>query len=74
MQPMSALKEKAQEIVARLPEDATWNDLVYEIQVRQKIEEGLKDLEEARHTPHEQVRERFLGRRRSPGPTAPSRT
>lgn len=62
MQPMSALKEKAQEIVARLPEDATWNDLVYEIQVRQKIEEGLKDLEEGRHTPHEKVRERFLGR------------
>jgi predicted transcriptional regulator len=59
---MSALKEKVQEIVARLPEDATWNDLVYEIQVRQKIEEGLKDLDEGRRTPHEKVRERFLGR------------
>jgi predicted transcriptional regulator len=62
MRLMSALKEKAQGIVARLPEDATWNDLVYEIQVRQKIEEGLKDLDEGRHTPHEKVRERFLGR------------
>ncbi len=59
---MSALKEKAQEIVARLPEDATWNDLAYEIQVRQKIEEGLKDLDEGRSTPHEEVRKRFLGR------------
>jgi predicted transcriptional regulator len=58
---MSALKEKAQEIVARLPEDATWSDLAYEIQVRQQIEEGLRDLDEGRHTPHEKVRERFLG-------------
>lgn len=46
----------------RLPEDATWSDLAYEIQVRQKLEEGLRDLDEGRSTPHDEVRERFLAR------------
>lgn len=59
---MSAVKEKAHEIVASLPDDATWSDLVYEIQLRQKIDEGIKDLDEGRRTPHEEVRRRFLGR------------
>lgn len=57
---MSALKEKAHEIVDRFPEDATWSDLVYEVQVRQKIDEGLRDLEAGRESTHEEVRERFL--------------
>lgn len=59
---MSALKKKAREIVARLPDDATWNDLAYEIRLRQKIEEGLEDLDAGRSTPHAKVRELFLGR------------
>lgn len=57
---MSALKEKAHEIVDRLPEEATWSDLAYEVQIRQKIDEGLRDLDEGRSTPHDEVRERFL--------------
>jgi len=59
---MSAVKEQAQEIVARLPENATWSDLAYEIRLREKLEEGLRDLEEGRSQPHEKVREMFLGR------------
>jgi predicted transcriptional regulator len=59
---MSAVKEKAQAIVAGLPDDATWSDLAYEIELRKKIDEGLKDLDEGRSTPHEEVRKRFLGR------------
>lgn len=59
---MSALKEEAHELVERLPEDATWSDLAYEVEVRQKIEEGLRDLDEGRSISQEEVRERFLGR------------
>jgi hypothetical protein len=59
---MSAVKQKAQEIIARLPEDATWQDLIDTLQVRQRIEEGLEELDQRRVTPHERVRERFLGR------------
>ena len=59
---MSALKEKAHEIVARLPESATWQDLAYEIQVRAKIEEGLRDLDSGRRISHEEAKSRLLGR------------
>ncbi len=58
---MSAFDEKALEIVDRLPEDATWNDLVYEIQVCQQVDEGLKDLDEGRTTAHGVVRQRLGG-------------
>ncbi|MCH7667412.1 MAG: hypothetical protein IH936_15965 [Acidobacteria bacterium] len=59
---MSAVKEKARELVDKLPEEATWDDLMYEIYVRQEIEAGLKDAEEGRVVPHEEVKRRFLGR------------
>lgn len=59
---MSAVKEQARELVARLPEDATRSDLVYEIDLRRKVEAGLRDLDEGRSTPHEEVRKRFLDR------------
>jgi len=59
---MTAVKDKAQEIIAALPDDATWSDLAYEVELRRKIDEGLKDLDEGRRTPHEEVQKRFLGR------------
>ena len=40
----------------------------YELLLRQKIEEGLKDLDEGRSTPNEEVRKRLLGR----GPIEPT--
>ena len=61
---MSPVKEQARELVARLPEDATWSDLVYEIELRRKVEAGLRDLDEGRSTPHEDVRKQFLDRSR----------
>ena len=41
--PTSNLKEKALQLVDKLPDDATWDDLMYEIYVRQAIEAGLPD-------------------------------
>lgn len=34
-------KDDAKAIVDRLPDDATWDDLMHEISVRQAIESGL---------------------------------
>jgi hypothetical protein len=39
------IKEKARRIVDQLPDDASWEDLVYRIYVRQSIEAGLRDSE-----------------------------
>lgn len=39
---MSAIKEEARKVIEDLPEDATWDDLMYKLYVRQKIEAGLR--------------------------------
>ena len=55
----SAVKEELARIIERLPDKVTWDDVMYEIYVRQKIEEGLKAADEGRLIPHEEVKKRF---------------
>ncbi|MEQ1803365.1 MAG: hypothetical protein ABL989_15660 [Gammaproteobacteria bacterium] len=43
-------KQKAHELLARLPDDATWDDVVYQMAVRRSIERGLADIEAGRVT------------------------
>jgi hypothetical protein len=54
----TTIKEEARELVDRLPEDATWEDLQYQIYFRQAVEAGLKDLREGRTVPLEEARRR----------------
>lgn len=59
----TSMKTEAEQLVRSLPEEASWDDLMYEIYVRQKIEQGVRAAEEGRVVPHEDVRKRFsLGR------------
>ena len=53
------IKKEAQGILEKLPEDATWDDLMYEIYVRKAIESGLKDSEAGRITEVKDVRAKF---------------
>lgn len=53
------IKEEARRLIDKLSDDATWDDLMYEIYVRQAIEAGLADSEAGRVTSVEQVRQRF---------------
>jgi predicted transcriptional regulator len=57
---MSA-KQAARELIEQLPESVSWNELMYELYVKQKIEDGLKELDEGRGLPHEEVKRRLLG-------------
>ena len=41
-------KEEAHKLVDCMPDNATWDDLIYEIHVRAAIESGLADLREGR--------------------------
>jgi predicted transcriptional regulator len=59
--PMNA-KESAQHIINQLPEQASWNDIMYELYVKQKIEAGIIPADEGRTIPHEQVRTRIMAR------------
>jgi predicted transcriptional regulator len=47
------------QLISRLPEAATWEDIMYRLYVKSKIEDGLKAADEGRTIPHENVKERF---------------
>ncbi len=53
---MESVKERAKQIIDALPEQATWDDIMYELYVKQKIEAGLRAVEDGRTVPQEQVR------------------
>jgi hypothetical protein len=53
------IKEEAKFLVDQLPDNATWDDLMHEIYVRQSIEDGLADSRAGRTTSVEAVREQF---------------
>jgi predicted transcriptional regulator len=57
---MSTVKEEVRDIAEKLPEDATWDEVMHELYVRQKIAAGLKAADEGRVIPHEEVKRRFL--------------
>lgn len=52
-------KAHAREIIDRLPESATWDDVMYELYVRESIDVGLADVAAGRTIPHDQVRARL---------------
>jgi predicted transcriptional regulator len=54
------IKEEARRMIDRLPDDATWEDLQYEIYFRQAVEAGLKDSREGRTVDTQEAR-RELG-------------
>jgi hypothetical protein len=58
-------KELALQTIARLPETATWEDIQDRIHFIAGVRKALKELDQGRGIPHEQVREQFakwLGR------------
>ncbi|MEN6335001.1 MAG: hypothetical protein ABFE01_12120 [Phycisphaerales bacterium] len=52
-------RDEAHELVNRMPEGATWDDLIDEIYVRQVIEQALSDSKTGRTTDVQQVRRRY---------------
>jgi predicted transcriptional regulator len=53
------LKQEAYRLLDNLLDKATWDDLMYQIYVRQAIEAGLKDSDEGRTVEVQEVRKRF---------------
>jgi predicted transcriptional regulator len=49
-------KAAAQEILDHLPDDASLEDIMYALYVRQKIERGLRDAEDGNLIAHEDVK------------------
>lgn len=53
------IKSAAARLVRELPESASWDDLMHQIYVRQKIEAGLSDLRAGRKHSHASIRKEF---------------
>jgi len=56
---MSTTKEEAINLIARLPEEASWDDIMYEMYVKKKIEAGIRAADEGRVVPHDEVKRIF---------------
>jgi hypothetical protein len=53
------VKDEARRLIERLPDDATWDDLMHEIYVRQAIEAGLEDSRAGKLTSVDDIRARL---------------
>lgn len=57
--PITLVKEEAHKLVDMMPPNATWEDLMHEIYVRQAIERGLADSQAGRTAEVREVRARY---------------
>ena len=53
----ASIKSQAAKLVRELPETASWDDLMYQIYVRQKIEAGLADVQAGRTQSHAAIKQ-----------------
>ncbi|MBU6172764.1 MAG: hypothetical protein KGQ60_03120 [Planctomycetes bacterium] len=53
------MKSKVNETLRTLPDDASWEDVMYRIYVRQKIESGMKDVAQGDTLTVAELRKRF---------------
>jgi len=57
---MSVIKEEAKKLIDRLPDQVTWDDIMYEFYVKKKLTIALRAAEEGRVVSHKEVKKRLL--------------
>ena len=58
---MQTAKQAAKQIIDHVSDQATWDDIMYALYVKQKIEKGLKAVDEGRILSSEDAKKRLLG-------------
>jgi len=56
---MSPEKEDARKLLDNLPENATWDDIMYQFYVKKKLADALKSAAEEPTASHDSVKQRF---------------
>jgi len=56
---MSTVREEAHKLVDQLPDEASWDDLMYQIYVRKKVEAGRQAIAEGRFSTQEEAEKRM---------------
>lgn len=51
----TTVKEAVLDLAKKLPDDCSWEDVMYQMYVRQKIQEGLEDAASGRVVSDEEV-------------------
>jgi predicted transcriptional regulator len=59
---MNLVKDEAKKLIEKLPDSATWDDIMYELYVKQKIAASLKAADEGRVVSHEEAKKRLLSK------------
>jgi predicted transcriptional regulator len=57
---MNTPKQAARQLLDHLPDQASWDDIMYELYVKEKIEAGLADIKAGQTISHEQVKAELL--------------
>ncbi|MEE9614506.1 MAG: hypothetical protein V3W31_06070 [Thermodesulfobacteriota bacterium] len=56
---MEGIKEQVVKMIRALPEDVTVDDIMAELYFRLQVDAGLKELDEGKGIPHEEVEKRM---------------
>lgn len=54
---MSAVKEEAKKLIDTLPEQATWDDVIYELYVKQKLQKALDEAAAGKVVSHDAAKQ-----------------
>ena len=57
---MGAVKAEAMKLIDSLPEETSWDDIIYQMYVRRKIQRAIEAAEQGRVVTHDQVKKQFL--------------
>ena len=57
--PGTSIKQQARELIERLPDEATWDEVAYRIEVRASIERGLADADAGAMVSVEEILKEF---------------
>ena len=58
---MQTVKQAAQQLIEQVSDQASWDDNMYELYVKQKLEKGLKAVTDGRIVSQEEAKKRLLG-------------
>lgn len=64
---MSRDKNKVLELIRRLPDDVTTEEIMEELYFKQQVDKGLQDVAEGRILSHEELKTRIAKWRKSAG-------
>lgn len=59
MSVLPSAKQATLDLVERLDDDVSFEDIIYELYVLEKIQRGMKDAEEGRVVSHEEAKQRL---------------